>query len=92
MQKFALAQARWFALRFLLDERCFSHSGHQVTEETLLKHVSRDFNNDKKLVSKALSQLMSQGLILGKKKHYGVHLCLNASRLEEIRLILTEKP
>ncbi len=90
MKKFALTQARWFVLRFLLDQRCFSAHGHQVTEETVLKDVSYEFKDrDKKVVKRALSQLINDGLVGAKKKHYGMHLWLNAHRLDEIKQILS---
>ena len=89
MKKFALTQARHFVLLFLLDERCFSEHGHQITEETVLKHVLRKFGDrDKKIVKRALSQLLSQGLVMAKKKHYGTHLWLNHQRLDEVKQIL----
>ncbi len=89
MKKFALIEAQKFVLRFLLDERCFSEHGHQVTEETVLKHVSREFNDrDKKIVKMALGKLVSQGLVGAKKKHYGTHLWINHERLEEVKQIL----
>jgi predicted transcriptional regulator len=91
MKKIALTQARWFVLRFLLDQRCFSGSGHQITDETLKKHVSREFGNDKKIVQKALQQLVSRGLVKEKQKHYGSHLWLNCERLEEIKQILSNQ-
>lgn len=93
MKEIALAQARWFVLRFLLDARCYSEHGHQVTEDTVVRHVSREFSDkDRKAVKKALSQLVSQGLIGLKKKHYGNHLWLNHGRLEEIRNIMSQPP
>ena len=93
MKKIALTQARWFVLRFLHLERCFSEHGHQVTEETVLKHVSREFNDrERKAVRRALSKLISQGLVQAKRKHYGTHLWLNHNRLEEIRQILLQPP
>jgi hypothetical protein len=76
MKEIALARARWFVLQFLLDNLCISEHGHQVTEETVVKHVSREFSDrDRKIVWRALSQLISHGLVGAKKKHYGTHTC-----------------
>ncbi|MBI4214376.1 hypothetical protein HY546_00105 [archaeon] len=89
MKKFALAQARWFILFFLLDNRCFSEHGHQVTEETVLRKVSYEFEDrSKKLVRKALHQLIADGLVSSKKKHYGLHIWITRARLDEVRNIL----
>lgn len=93
MKKFALAQARWFILFFLLDNRCFSDQGHQVTEETVLRKVSYEFaDRSKKLVKKALHQLISAGFVRSKTKHYGLHVWLNHERLDEVKQIVAQQP
>lgn len=91
MKKFSLLKARWFVLRFLLDERCFSPQGKQVLEETVLKHVRRDLGDkEHKAIARAISQLAAQGLVERKEKHYGTHLWLNRERLDEISFILSQ--
>ncbi|MBI3588741.1 hypothetical protein HY995_02880 [Candidatus Micrarchaeota archaeon] len=93
MKEFALANARWFVLRFLLDQRCFSERWHQVTEETAVKHVSREFGDcDRKAAGRGLSQLVAQGLVCVKKKHYGTHVWLNHTRLDEVKRMLLAPP
>lgn len=91
MNKITLVKARYFVLRFLLDERCFSPQGKQVTEETVLKHVRRDLGDkEHKAIARAISQLAAQGLVGKKEKHYGTHLWLNRERLDEISQILSQ--
>ena len=82
MKKSSYLRLRAFVLRRLLDERCFG--GKQM----LLENVAKYVREEKRDAEAVLHKLIAQGYVLSKKKHYGVHIWLNMSRLEEIKEML----
>ena len=69
-----------FVLKKLLDKRYIGEK--QTLIENIPKHVPK---KDKKHVKAAIKSLVRKGVLLTKKKHYGVHVSLNPHTLKEIK-------
>lgn len=77
-------EAELFILVKLLDRHMVCHKA--VLEENLAKGKPR---SDWKAIFKAVDELNSKGVFCTKRKHYGVHYCLNPRKLDEIREYIT---
>ena len=84
MKKSTYLILRHFLLRKLLDERCLGQ------KQMLLENVIKYARENKSEAKTVLRKLISQGFVLSKKKHYGLHIWINTKRLDEIREILEE--
>ncbi|MCX6767984.1 MAG: hypothetical protein NTY90_04640 [Candidatus Micrarchaeota archaeon] len=85
MKKITYLHLRALVLERLFSERCFGQ------KQMLAENVAKFARDEKKAVETVIHKLIAQGLVLGKKKHYGIHVWLNTERLDEIREILLEK-
>ncbi len=82
MKKITYLELRRFVLRRLIDERCFGQ------KQMLLENVAKYAGENQKEANAVLNKLISQGFVLSKKKHYGVHVWINMKRFDEIKEIL----
>ena len=89
MKKSAYLDIRKFILKRLLDERCISQ--HQLTLGTVCKFIPEEYGRDKKLAKQVAMKMISEGLLLSKRKHYDFQIWLNRERLDEIRKIVMER-
>jgi len=84
MKKETYLKFERFVLRRLLDEHCFGQ------KQMLLENVAKYAQQDKGLVERVIVKMIANGLLLAKKKHYGVHVWINPGRMEEVRRIVLE--
>ena len=69
-----------FVLKKLLDKRYIGE------KQTLIENIPKNVpKKDQKKVRKAVKSLVRKGLLLTKKKHYGVHVSLNPRMLKQIK-------
>jgi hypothetical protein len=80
MKKFTQIEAEIFIIDYLLTHRYIGHK--QTTFENMVLHVPA---NDRKIVTEALKNIIRKGFKATKKKHYGIHISLIPSKLDDIR-------
>lgn len=80
MKIFTQDEAEIFIIDYLLAHRYIGHK--QTTFEIMVRHVPA---TDKKLAKHAMENLIRKGFIATKRKHYGIHISLMPSKLDEIR-------
>lgn len=80
MKIFAQKEAEIFIIDYLLAHRYVGHK--QTTFENMVRHVPI---NDQKVAKRALEELIRKGFISTKRKHYGIHISLLPSKLDDIR-------
>ncbi len=85
MQKFSLIEAQIYVIDYLSRKRYFG--AHQTLSENIPKGKPQDH---KKIIINAINNLANKGLLITKKKHYGVHVSLNPHKTQEIRKYLQE--
>ena len=85
MKKFTYIEAQSFIIKYMISHNYVGHK--QTTFENMVRHVP---SNDKKIVKGALEELIRKGFVSTKRKHYGIHISLIPSKLEEIRMHLKD--
>ncbi len=85
MQKFSVIAAQVYVIDYLSRKRYFG--AHQTLSENIPKGTPPEH---KKTILKAINKLANKGLLITKKKHYGVHVSLNPRKTQEMREYLQE--
>jgi hypothetical protein len=85
MKKITYLRLRALVLERLFSERCFGQ------KQMLAENVAKYARDEKRAAEGAIHKLIAEGLVLCKKKHYGLHVWLNPDRLDEIKTIVADE-